>query len=524
MATTGTTRELGHPVPVGKLTAGGLLARNTAWNLGGRVAPVLVALFTLPPLIAGLGAERFGFLTLAWLVIGYFNLFDLGLGRALTQSIAERLGQGREEEIPGLVRTTLLAMLLLGAAGAAVLASLSPWLVRTVIRIPTALRGEAGWALMLLAASVPLVIITSGLRGILEAYQRFGPLNMINAVLGSFTYVGPLLVLPVSHSLVAIVGVLLFGRLAMGLAYLTLCLETLPTLRTGPDVRPGLISPLLWFGGWMTVTNIVGPLMVSLDRFVIGATVSMAAVAYYATPYEVVTKLWIIPSALVGVLFPAFATSFALGGERAAALFDRGIKVVYLALLPAVLAVILLGKEGLGLWLGDEFARQSTAPLQWLAVGVLLNSLAMIPFALIQSAGRPDLTAKFHLIELAIYAPLLWYLLGWYGIEGAAFAWAVRTGLDLMFLLMFAGRFLVTGRQNVHRLLFVAGAAAPALLIALRPATVEVRALVLLLALLLLAAVAWFRILSEDERVTMRIALLRNRPILKTSVTTVDTT
>ena len=106
--------------------------------------PVLVALFALPPLIAGLGAERFGFLTLAWLVIGYFNLFDLGLGRALTQSIAERLGQGREEEIPGLVRTTLLAMLLLGTAGAAVLASLSPWLVRTVIRVPTALRGEAG--------------------------------------------------------------------------------------------------------------------------------------------------------------------------------------------------------------------------------------------------------------------------------------------------------------------------------------------------------------------------------------------
>ena len=124
---------------MGKLTAGGLLARNTAWNLGGRVVPVLVALFALPPLIAGLGAERFGFLTLAWLVVGYFNLFDLGLGRALTQSIAERLGQGREEEIPGLVRTTLLVMLLLGAAGAVVLASLSPWLVRTAIRVPTAM-------------------------------------------------------------------------------------------------------------------------------------------------------------------------------------------------------------------------------------------------------------------------------------------------------------------------------------------------------------------------------------------------
>lgn len=517
MAATGTTREFGHPAP-GKLTAGGLLARNTAWNLGGRVAPLLVALFALPPLIAGLGAERFGFLTLAWLVIGYFNLFDLGLGRALTHSIAERLGQGREEEIPGLVRTTLLAMLLLGATGAAVLASLSPWLVRTVIGVPTALRGEAGWALMLLAASVPLVIITSGLRGILEAYQRFGPLNMINSVLGSFTYVGPLLVLPFSRSLIAIIGVLLFGRLAMCLAYLTLSLGTLPALRMGPDVRPDLIGPLLRFGGWMTLSNIISPLMVSFDRLVIGATVSMAAVAYYATPYEVVTKLWIIPHALVSVLFPAFATALAQGGERAVVLFNRGIKVVYLALLPAVLVIILLGKEGLGLWLGDEFARQSTGPLQWLAVGVFVNSVTTIPFVLIQAAGQPDLTAKFHIVELAIYAPLLWLLIGRYGIEGAAIAWATRIGIDSVFLMVFSQRYLADGNPSARPLWFVAGAAFPALLIALRPAALEVRALILLFAVPVLAAVAWYWVLTEDERAALGGILIRKCCVGKASV------
>ncbi len=184
---------------------------------------------------------------------------------------------------------------------------------------------------MLLAVSVPLVIITSGLRGVLEAYQRFGHLNLINSVLGSFTYVGPLLVLPYTRSLVAVIGLLLFGRLVMLLAYLILCLRTVPGLRTWPAMRSGLIGPLLRFGGWMTLSNIISPLMVSFDRFVIGATVSMAAVAYYATPFEVVTKLWIIPGALVSVLFPAFATSFAQGGERAVVLFNRGIKVVYLA-------------------------------------------------------------------------------------------------------------------------------------------------------------------------------------------------
>ena len=49
-------------------------------------------------------------------------------------------------------------------------------------------------------------------------------------------------------------------------------------------------SRLLRFGGWMTVSNIVGPLMVTLDRFLIGALISVSAVAYYATPYEVVSQ------------------------------------------------------------------------------------------------------------------------------------------------------------------------------------------------------------------------------------------
>ena len=76
-----------------KLTQGRLLARNTVWNLGGQVAPLVVAIFAIPPLIKGLGTDRFGVLTLAWVVIGYFSLFDLGLGRALTKLVAGQEGK-----------------------------------------------------------------------------------------------------------------------------------------------------------------------------------------------------------------------------------------------------------------------------------------------------------------------------------------------------------------------------------------------------------------------------------------------
>src|SRR4051812_11606018 len=401
-----------------RLTSGRVLARNATWSFVGQVAPMLVAVVAIPLLIGGLGRDRFGVLTLAWLVIGYFSLFDLGLGRALTKVVAERLGGGRERELPALVWTSLGLMMAMGLVGAAVVGLLAPWLVRSVMKVPVDLQPEAGSGFALLAVSIPFVISGAGMRGVLEAQQQFGAINIANVLMGSFTFAGPLLMLPISRSLVPAVAVLLAGRVVLWVIGLFLCLRTLPALRGGIVLQWAAVGPLLRFGGWMTVSNIVGPLMVSLDRVLIGALISVGAVAYYATPYEVVTKLWILPGAVVRVLFPAFATSFARDPGLTASLFDRGIKSTFLMVFPIALVMGVLAEDGLRLWLDADFARNGTRVLQWLTIGVFLNSLAMIPFALIQGMGRPDLTAKVHLLELPFYLPAIWVLLVTLGIEG----------------------------------------------------------------------------------------------------------
>ena len=289
------------------LTSGKILARNTIYSLIGQGAPLLVAVFAIPQLIKGLGTDRFGVLTLAWIVLSYFSLFDLGLGRALTQLVAEKLGQENgEEEIPALVGTASFLMLILGLVGTVVFVALSPVIVYNTLKIPTELQGETLIAFYLLSASVPLVTSTAGTVGVLSALQRFDLINAVRIPLGLLMFLGPMLVLPFSNSLVPVIAVLLLVRfLAWGI-YMWLCFLAMPALQNQIQFKKVLLVPLLKFGGWMTVTNIVGPLMVYMDRFLIGGLISVTAVAYYATPYEVVTKLWLIPSSLVSVLFPLF--------------------------------------------------------------------------------------------------------------------------------------------------------------------------------------------------------------------------
>ena len=118
------------------ISSGRRLIRNTIWNLLGSGAPLAVAIFSIPILIRNLGKERFGVLALAWALIGYASVFDLGLGRALTQLVAKKLGAGERSDVPSLAWTSLSLMLMLGVAGAGAVIWISPWLVRYALHVP----------------------------------------------------------------------------------------------------------------------------------------------------------------------------------------------------------------------------------------------------------------------------------------------------------------------------------------------------------------------------------------------------
>jgi O-antigen/teichoic acid export membrane protein len=104
--------------------------------------------------------------------------------------------------------------------------------------------------------------------------------------------------------------------------------------------------------------------------------------------------------------------------------------------------VLLLGtaRDALTLWLGAEYAAQSALAMQILAIGVLINALAHVPYALLHSIRRPDLPARFHLIELPIQIVLAWVLISRFGITGAAVAWTLRMLIDAALLFVAAHR------------------------------------------------------------------------------------
>jgi O-antigen/teichoic acid export membrane protein len=189
------------------------------------------------------------------------------------------------------------------------------------------------------------------------------------------------------------------------------------------------------FGGWLTVSSIVAPIIVSLDRFILGSVLGLVAVAHYAAPNEIVNRLLVVPASLAGALFPAWSTLQGRGdSERFERLAARACRFLLVLLGPGLVAIAALAPDLMRVWLGAEWAGDSGTALAILAVGVLANALAQIPYAVLHAVGRPDRTAIFHLIELPVHALVLWLLVRAWGVPGAALAWTLRAGLDAALL------------------------------------------------------------------------------------------
>lgn len=420
--------------------SGRMLARNTLLNLIGRILPLLVAVAAIPFVIHHLGPDRYGLLAIAYIVVGYFALFSLGIGPATTKFVAELLGKNEVEKLPELVWTALISQTGFGLVAGAALALASPLLADRVLKIPVALHPQARLILLILATALPIDFANGSLRGVLGASQRFDLLNAVSIPSSSLTYVLPVLGLMLGFGLPAIVLFLVLARVAALIVLAYLCLRLYPALRQF-RFNSRLIRSLLGFGGWVTVTNAISPILRYTDRFFLGAIVSVAAIGYYSIAVKAIAAVMFIPGSLSGTLLPAFSSLQGAGdSSRTGSLFLKSYKYVFLVTTPTLLTLIVFAKNIFTLWLGPTVAAEITLPFQIFAAGRLISILGPICGSLLSGRGRPDIVSKIYMFHLPVNTAVVWFMVSRWGITGAALSEAFRSVLDTALLFYFSAR------------------------------------------------------------------------------------
>ncbi len=492
------------------LSSSRTVAISAMWNLVGRAGPMIVAVLATPHLVRDLGPDRWGVFTIALSLVGIFSIFDFGIGRALTRTIAELLVENRRAEAATLARSGMTALTVLGCIGGLVMASLAGLWVRVGLHIPPQLEHQVLLSLYVLCLSAPLVILSSAMWGVIAAFQQFRSANLVNIPIMATYYLGPLAILHYSDSLVSVLAVLVVCRVVMTIAYGRICLRVLPELRTARTVIAQLL-PVMRMGGWMTASNITLPVLTYVDRFIIASVLSAAATGYYSTPFDLVLRFTLVPVAIMNTAYPAIAASFRIDPVHAASLFRRSLLTVTAVLFPACLVCVAASHWVLQLWLGPEFASHATVVLRWLGVGILLTCVDSVVAGLLDGIGKASVNAKFSLVELALYIPLLTLLVRSHGIEGAAIASALRCLFDLAVRFWFAQHLYRPVRAIAAGTLpLLLGASASLFLVALLQGTLWLPA-ASALALLLVSVLLWLT-LTHTERARLSATAVRFLP------------
>lgn len=403
---------------------------NTFCQIGAQLGPAAAAIFAIPALLRHLGPEAYGIVTLFSTVLIYFAMLDLGLGRATTRFIARSLEAGNRDEVG---RYFWGSMLLLTGAGLIVgvcFLLAVPVLVTHYLKISPLYRQDAIRAFYLICATIPLVTLMAGLRGFLEAAGRFPFLSAVTACAGACMYAIPVVVVIEGGGLVAIAATYVAIRIGMAIALAIGCMGT----KLRPPLRPTLdrraLKQMASFGGWLSLSNVIGTAMVYGDRFLLGSFAGMAAVTSYSMPLDVIGRMQILITSFCAVLFPLLSRLDGSGSAHFQRVYRGALAIVLSSITPLTVTVILLSPFLMRVWLREHNTSDAVFAAQVFLAGSIVQAMASISFTALHARGRSDLAAWAHSAEFPIYCIAFFWAATHFGVRGAALAWFGRVIID----------------------------------------------------------------------------------------------
>lgn len=397
------------------------LIKHSGWNIVGMVIPTIIAIPILGIMARKMGVENFGLFTLLFSLIGYASIFDIGISRAVTRMIA--LCRDDKDISNEIMSTSSWSIITFGIIGALVLFFLSvqitEWLnVTDNYYIDTVL------SIKIMAFSIPLFLLTQIWLGYLEGLESFAIINKQKIFTSSLMSILPLIGLYIHNSLSsAIIGLLIARFFTCIIVFFITKKNNVALFKT---FNFNILKKLLSFGGWLTASNIISPVMVYFDRFILSNISGADVVAKYTAPSDLVNRLGVIPGSIAKALFPKLT----LNNDS----YKQGLFLLGISAFIMILPLFIFANDILTIWLGKEYSGLPATILQILLVGFFFNSLAQAPFASIQAKGYSKITAYVHLIEVVPYLVILYLLINLLGVTGVAVAWSIRVTVDFLIL------------------------------------------------------------------------------------------
>ncbi len=398
--------------------------------------PLVMALLAVPLLIANIGTERFGLLGLAWGLVGYASVLDFGMSRALTQKLAINRNQPEELQARAIVRSAVSLTFVISAVFMAGMIWLSAAGVENLFSVQQVTASELAISTLILALTLPIQAVSMAYRGINEAYLNFRGISLVRIFLGVANFGAPCALSFFTNRVDHLVLTLFIARVCALAAFAFLSRRCLPPTPATDNAAPSgaHIRSLLQFGGWVAVSSVLVPVLMTSDRFVIGALINADAVTTYVIPYDMLTQGLFIVGAITTIAFPSISQLSKTDPQTAFDLFFLWTKRITLLVLIMQIALFIFLPDILRIWIGDSLDPAAVTVGRVLIIGVCAYPIGTMCTSYLHAYAKTKVVAVIQIIETPVYLLLLGYLILHHAEIGAAVAWTLRVTIDSILL------------------------------------------------------------------------------------------
>jgi O-antigen/teichoic acid export membrane protein len=334
------------------------LARNILTNWGAQVFH-MIAGFVVPRLIdRQLSQEALGVWDLAWSIVVYFNLVQIGVTSSINRYVAFHRAK---DDFSGVNRVvSSVALIMRGMGVLVVLLSVAAWFaVGNIFQHRLGVYvSDARWLVFLLGINIAVQISATIYSSVLTGCHRWDWHNGIQSCTHLLSLIGMVTVLLCGQGLVALALVTVGAEFAGRMARIIMVRRLWPWLQIRrAHFDPKTAREMFSFGGKTFATQVSQLVMNSTVGIMIASFLGPAALAVYTRPISLMRNLGVFINKYAMVFSPTISSLQGAGQhERVRGLAFKATRYGLYLSLPIIIFIIVFGAEVLRLWMGSSYA------------------------------------------------------------------------------------------------------------------------------------------------------------------------
>lgn len=384
----------------------------------------LVGLLYMPFMLRMMGQSEYGLYSLVASVIAYLTIMDFGFGNAIIRYTAKFRAEGKQQEQYEMFGMFLVLYSFIGIL--ALMAGLGLYFNVDALFGDTMTVYELSRAKILmfililnLAATFPLSIFGA----IVTAYEDFVFQKVVQIVRILLNTVVMICLLNMGYKAVAMVVVQTLFNLATLLLNYFYCRHKIKIKIVFAKFRWGFLKEVSVYSFWIFLAIITERAYWSTGQFILGATVSTAAIAVFGVAINLQQMYMSFSTAISGVFLPRITAMVAQhrSNKEISDLFIRTGRIQYIIIAFILSGFILFGRQFIRIWAGDNYDDAYIIALLFF-ISLTVPLIQTVGISILQARNQMKFRSLLYLI-LALAGLVFQFVLStYYGGIGCAIA------------------------------------------------------------------------------------------------------